>query len=1102
MRFFPTLRRRLTKAYLSRHHKDVLAILQEAPEIASQAALTAYQEFEAANGGPTRETMDWPILTHFGTGLRFGTSGTLPKMSAYNLRRFCFDEKTDVLTQRGWVLWPDIVSSDVFATLNILSGMVEWHRPKHLFSYRVDGEMVRFQSRDIDALVTPEHKMLGRYRKFRSLWKGEVSCPECGKRFAHASGMGAHRRYIHNVKGVWRHQEHSYDYSELQLVPTDVLTEWLDQQRSSASAFEIPFTAEWPGAFPPEYSPSTGMIPVKCYPSSYVSGPAPLPVDVLVSLADLVAFFGIYIAEGSASGSYAGIDDSRTSDIPHWKQIHNRVDDMLRHPKGYHVRIAQTPGDSAKEIYALLKRLPWRFRVDHDGNGFSANCKYLWEMVHSLGTTYTKYVPLWIKNLPPAYLRIFLDWAIKGDGCIRKDGIRLYFTTSPQLADDMQEIFQRAGKSARLTKKAPRGSAPWNIEAERCAPQYWLTEKTRDFYGIHAKHVMIEEYHGQVYCAELPNKTVYIRRNGKAFWCGRSEYPPSRRAINAICNPILDMPWEIRRQPDPLGKPLPKEPTTEQENHIRALTNAFTRPNNDLSWRSWLEQVLEDIVVGGYGASEIAKHTDPQRPVYLWPVDGQSIRIKLDWDGKPTGIRYAQSQGYLGGGGIGSVEGPHLRDDQLLYFKLNPRTNTPFGLGYLETAFLSINAYLGAFDYATKRASNNTPNFIIFLGENIDVNTARQWQQYWTSQIEGQARAPIIGGGRQPTVLPLLGSGDDALFLKWQEFLIRNIAMAFGLSASTLGLERDVNRSTAETQNIADWDTVAPVANLVADYLTNKLIHSLLGWTDLEFRWMIRDTDELRQAEIIERQYDTNGITINEVRELWDREPTNDEWGMLTKSQYEAKAKALYEADLGSMGGPPLLDEEEEEETPEEESITEGGVGSGELEAGHTHGVTMIRFAPELEHELRQYTAALIEVDDLAPDEGIETAPHATIKYGITEDIARALPLIYPVASTHSPISGTFGPLILFEAETHDVLVLSLQSDDMVRMNNAISEAVPHINTFRNFRPHMTLAYLKKGRSDAYLDAVNPFEGRVFTCDALEFIDSKGNRTSLSLHGT
>ena len=71
---------------------------------------------------------------------------------------------------------------------------------------------------------------------------------------------------------------------------------------------------------------------------------------------------------------------------------------------------------------------------------------------------------------------------------------------------------------------------------------------------------------------------------------------------------------------------------------------------------------------------------------------------------------------------------------------------------------------------------------------------------------------------------------------QWQEFLVRIIANAFDLPAQFLGLEQDVNRSTAgEMSDLAFRSAIVPTARLLAEYLTRDAIAKRLGWTDLEF---------------------------------------------------------------------------------------------------------------------------------------------------------------------------------------------------------------------------------------------------------------------------
>ena len=62
------------------------------------------------------------------------------------------------------------------------------------------------------------------------------------------------------------------------------------------------------------------------------------------------------------------------------------------------------------------------------------------------------------------------------------------------------------------------------------------------------------------------------------------------------------------------------------------------------------------------------------------------------------------------------------------------------------------------------------------------------------------------------------------------------IADAFDLPPLFLGLEHDVNRSTAaELNDVAFRQAIVPTARLFAEHLTRDAIGKKLGWSDLEF---------------------------------------------------------------------------------------------------------------------------------------------------------------------------------------------------------------------------------------------------------------------------
>ncbi len=182
---------------------------------------------------------------------------------------------------------------------------------------------------------------------------------------------------------------------------------------------------------------------------------------------------------------------------------------------------------------------------------------------------------------------------------------------------------------------------------------------------------------------------------------------------------------------------------------------------------------------------------DPARPFELWPVDGATIRINPQWDGQPDSVRFAQATSLIGSDSV-----IPLQDNQLIYVRMNPRSYTPFGLGPLEVAFETVNAFLSAHRFAGKLASNAVVQYALWLNEATPSQHERLIR-WWQDEIEGTGRVPLLSTEQKPEVLRFASGTDADLRLSWQEFLIRMVANAFSLPPMLLGLEQDVNRSTA-----------------------------------------------------------------------------------------------------------------------------------------------------------------------------------------------------------------------------------------------------------------------------------------------------------------
>ncbi|MDD5510616.1 MAG: LAGLIDADG family homing endonuclease [Dehalococcoidales bacterium] len=219
------------------------------------------------------------------------------------------------------------------------------------------------------------------------------------------------------------------------------------------------------------------------------------PIEQLrIPINDWLWFLGIYIAEGC---------------VNHCTDNGN-----------YNIEIAASNPIKREKIKIHLLKLPWRFTELEDR--FVFHNLRLWKELEPLGQALVKYVPQYVKDASSPSIKVFLDGFSTGDGSI--DGKRLY-TSSKKLADDLQELVLKTGKvtNIRIDKEAGRKSTIHGRDIISTSDSYLLIIKERNQSDIERKkNVRIEDYSGDVYCFEVPNHTLYVRRNGCPMWCGNS----------------------------------------------------------------------------------------------------------------------------------------------------------------------------------------------------------------------------------------------------------------------------------------------------------------------------------------------------------------------------------------------------------------------------------------------------------------------------------------------------------------------------------------------------------------------------------------------------
>lgn len=227
---------------------------------------------------------------------------------------------------------------------------------------------------------------------------------------------------------------------------------------------------------------------------------------------DWLKFFGIWLAEGWLTKQYSKYGDRYS-----------------------HIHIGQNKGEKSEIIAKIISNISNKFRYviskkNPKWGEFIFTDIQLAQYLQQFGKSHDKFIPREIlNNVSKKQLKMLLDVLMMGDG--RYDGKRCH-TVSYALANNVQELILKLGYASTITKRICK-------KYEKELISYDITvSNIKNVYPNHAlkdnrKYI---DYNDFVYCVDIENHLLYVRRNGKSAWCGNCNYETGQLVLGSALN--------------------------------------------------------------------------------------------------------------------------------------------------------------------------------------------------------------------------------------------------------------------------------------------------------------------------------------------------------------------------------------------------------------------------------------------------------------------------------------------------------------------------------------------------------------------------------------
>jgi NH3-dependent NAD+ synthetase len=396
--------------------------------------------------------------------------GTGDKSEAM-LGYFCYDSKTRVMTPDGPRDYSELVPGSMVFSINLKTGKIEERMVQSVHVFDYDDRMVKIDSRHVDLLVSPNHRML----VSRNHGRGPIG----------------------------------YRSAESIFASPQIL---------------IPRPLPWDGRV---------LAPDEIGLASFLRSPLSTNANqpFRMKMPDFLYLMGLFIGDGTVSTER--VTASVKSELSREEYTSSHRDRLGRfvelegptRTRTYHetrVFIASSEGKrSRKPLANLLDR--YGIRYSSTSTLVALSNKALSNALTECGRgAKNKRIPSWVLGFPASTLRHLFQGLMDSDGDANGGA---YTTTSLTLAYQMVGLCAKLGMYSQIRWRHPRKTTYKGKDITSSGTYEVRISQHIKTVAIGRENARKVHYKGKIWCPSVsPHENILVERNGKFVFCGNTKY--------------------------------------------------------------------------------------------------------------------------------------------------------------------------------------------------------------------------------------------------------------------------------------------------------------------------------------------------------------------------------------------------------------------------------------------------------------------------------------------------------------------------------------------------------------------------------------------------